>query len=289
MSRLTRAALAAFATGALFLGACSSEEPATADDSSPATENSSSESPSEPGIGDRVEAEGVAVTIDEVTEANELEWNEHLEESPDGTLSARDGGKLVLVKTTVENTWNQDFNPTCNDIDVNLHGDNDAKYGPVPNLFGYPHNKGCDGQLGVGFDEEATFVFEVPEEVTPVAFDFTLFLNSEGEPGVIRIDEVKDEADADRPEPTNDATTPERTADATTRQAPADPAPAQQEAPATTAPERGYTGAPQGEPTPLPGKTIASCASAADGLYEQGTTWFTDGTTGWTETCAAQF
>lgn len=51
---------------------------------------------------------------------------------------------------------------------------------------------------------------------------------------------------------------------------------------------RGYTGAPTGDPTPL-NRTIARCAKSSEGLYERGTTWFTDGTSGWTEYCSNNF
>lgn len=37
------------------------------------------------------------------------------------------------------------------------------------------------------------------------------------------------------------------------------------------------------------GKNIARCAKSSEGLYEQGTTWFTDGTTGWTQYCSNIF
>lgn len=36
-------------------------------------------------------------------------------------------------------------------------------------------------------------------------------------------------------------------------------------------------------------KNIARCAKSSEGLYEQGTTWFTDGTTGWTQYCSNIF
>lgn len=48
----------------------------------------------------------------------------------------------------------------------------------------------------------------------------------------------------------------------------------------------GFTEAPgHGSPTQM-NKTIASCGDP--GLHETGTTFFTDGTSGWTETCSAQ-
>ncbi|MBU4616637.1 hypothetical protein [Prescottella equi] len=46
----------------------------------------------------------------------------------------------------------------------------------------------------------------------------------------------------------------------------------------------GFTGAPNGSPAPLIGKTIDYCMT--DPSYQTGTTMFTDGTTGWTQHCA---
>ena len=56
----------------------------------------------------------------------------------------------------------------------------------------------------------------------------------------------------------------------------------------TRAGHMGYTGAPTGDPTPI-NKSIARCAKSSEGLYEQGTTWFTDGTSGWTQYCSNNF
>lgn len=53
-----------------------------------------------------------------------------------------------------------------------------------------------------------------------------------------------------------------------------------------TAPPVGYTGAPNGNPQPLVGKTIDYCMDGD--MYQKGTTQFTDGTTGWTQECAGQ-
>jgi len=46
----------------------------------------------------------------------------------------------------------------------------------------------------------------------------------------------------------------------------------------------GFTGAPNGAPAPLLGKTISYCMDQIQ--YQSGTTMFTDGTTGWTQQCA---
>ncbi|MEY8577247.1 hypothetical protein AALI21_02925 [Corynebacteriaceae bacterium 6-324] len=75
-------------------------------------------------------------------------------------------------------------------------------------------------------------------------------------------------------------------------QAPVQEAPAPVEQPAAPvqqapaeAPVRGFTGAP-GSPIVDIDKTISHCGDPM--MYETGTTFFTDGTTAWTETCSAQ-
>lgn len=62
--------------------------------------------------------------------------------------------------------------------------------------------------------------------------------------------------------------------------------PATDEQPAPGAPPVGYTGAPNGPPQPLVGKVVDYCMT--DPMYQTGTTMFTDGTTGWTQECAAE-
>lgn len=66
------------------------------------------------------------------------------------------------------------------------------------------------------------------------------------------------------------------------------PGDAAQQEPTTVAPHMGYTEFPDGPPTPIH-KTIARCAKMSDRLYEPGTTWFTDGTSGWTQYCFDNF
>ena len=55
--------------------------------------------------------------------------------------------------------------------------------------------------------------------------------------------------------------------------------------PGNTPAPRGYTGAPGTEPIRELDKQIAGCGDPA--IHERGTTFFTDGTSGWTEQCAA--
>lgn len=56
--------------------------------------------------------------------------------------------------------------------------------------------------------------------------------------------------------------------------------------PAAAAPVMGFTGAPGVDPIKPLDKTISHCGDPM--MYQTGTTFFTDGTTGWTETCSQQ-
>lgn len=94
------------------------------------------------------------------------------------------------------------------------------------------------------------------------------------------------------PEPTTvtkTVTSPESSTESTTQSTTKTPAPSTTTTRTTESSKpTGYTGAPNGEPTAI-NKTISHCAKSSQGLYEQGTTWFTDGTTGWTQYCANNF
>ena len=57
-------------------------------------------------------------------------------------------------------------------------------------------------------------------------------------------------------------------------------------APVTSAPVMGFTGAPGIDSIRPLDKTISHCGDPM--MYQTGTTFFTDGTTGWTETCSQQ-
>nr|WP_282101626.1 hypothetical protein [Corynebacterium callunae] len=65
-------------------------------------------------------------------------------------------------------------------------------------------------------------------------------------------------------------------------------APVTPQSPAATPPDQviGYTGAPSVDSPHVLDKTIESCGDIS--LHQTGTTFFTDGTSGWTETCSQQ-
>lgn len=111
------------------------------------------------------------------------------------------------------------------------------------------------------------------KEITPAPEEST----SSGAPSAIASPaEAAEQASAVEPE------TPVYEAPAEAEAPVQAPAPAPQEA----EPVIGYTEAPgQVEPQVM-GKQIASCGDPS--IHQTGTTFFTDGTTGWTENCAAQ-
>lgn len=94
------------------------------------------------------------------------------------------------------------------------------------------------------------------------------------------------------PAPPASATSSESTGPSSPSGSPESPTPGQGDdtSPAPSADDRplGLTDRQFGEPTRI-NKAIARCATRSEGLYEQGTTWFTDGTTGWTTYCSNRY
>lgn len=88
-------------------------------------------------------------------------------------------------------------------------------------------------------------------------------------------------------EPAESAAEERHTPSPTLPAAPEAPAaPAEPAEPAAPAPVVGFTGAPGHDQPRVLDKTIASCGDPA--LHQPGTTFFTDGTSGWTEQCQNQ-
>ncbi len=88
-------------------------------------------------------------------------------------------------------------------------------------------------------------------------------------------------------QPTAPQEAPHPTLGATRTPAPAEaPAPAPSPAAPESEPVVGFTGAPGVDLPQVMDKTIASCGDPT--MHETGTTFFTDGTSGWTSQCAEQ-
>ena len=144
--------------------------------------------------------------------------------------------------------------------------------------------------MQVGDTEIRTHYMDVPEGATAIRmtetlggarweFDLATELNKNTEPENLPSPKEAAEQPAQQipapaqEEPVQLAPAPVEQPAAPVEQAPAEP------------PVRGFTGAP-GSPIVELDKTISHCGDPM--MYETGTTFFTDGSTGWTETCSAQ-
>ncbi|MDV7136192.1 hypothetical protein [Williamsia muralis] len=192
-----------------------------------------------------------------------------------GDVAPRAGGKFVRVDATVENVGQVSVDLTCSwPIEVFAADATNRMFDPVDELYKLQGTPECNENLQPGFSSPMTYVFEVPESADVRIFGFADTKRDSEDPTFVVITPQTPGPLA--PTVETDAT-PEVTAEPT-YEAPI-------EAPVVSEePPIGYTAAPTGEPTPLPGKEIDYCMNGP--TYQTGTTMFTDGTTGWTQECA---
>jgi hypothetical protein len=287
-SRLSALIGAVILTGALAAGC-------TSDDSGDVGESTTSTTESIPGMGTPVKGDGATVTVNAAYETDTIRqytdgsWTTG-QERPSEEVTARDKGKFVVVETTVTNDTNRDMDLTCRStggyVDAVLQTDREALYQPIKSLYEIPGNPACNADLGSGFDSEMTWIFEIPEDREALSFNF-LSNTSDGEDtAFIRLDKLgeKPSTTAKEPEPTDapDAAAVEPEANAYTPEAQPTPEVEQYD----PDPVIGFTGAPSVDSPHVLDKEISSCGDPS--IHETGTTFFTDGTSGWTSTCAAQ-
>ncbi|WP_418346094.1 acyltransferase [Rhodococcus pyridinivorans] len=177
----------------------------------------------------------------------------------------------VGPKSITQWLWASDFYYVDADGKITKNVDtSDAEpcSGPGSNAFiDLPPNSAADGRV----------TLDIPNDAEVIGYSTT-----QGDQD-IRVEwvlpETAGEAVAEAP-PAEQAPAVEPTA------TPEQTQPAAPQPEAATAPPVGYTGAPNGAPQPLVGKTIDYCMDGD--MYQPGTTQFTDGTTGWTQECAGQ-
>lgn len=294
--------VAVAASATLALAGCSG----SSDDSGAETSSATTAQAGIPGMGVAVEGTGATVTVDNAYETDVIQtytdgsWPTG-EERPTEDLNARDGGKYVVVETTIVNDTTGDMDLTCRStggwVRAALQVRDSSIYQPIDALYDIPGNPECNSNLGAGFDADMTWTFLIPEDREPLTFKFQADSAPEGEtPTVIHLDKLGDAPDTEEsdPEPTQGATG-ESADDATAVDSAADPTPVDELAvpeaapapeAATDDPVIGFTGAPGVDHPRVLNKQVASCGDPQ--LHETGTSFFTDGTSGWTEQCSAE-
>lgn len=268
-----RFSAAAISTIALLLAGCGAE---TNDDSS----SSSSAAPSTPAetevhaLKDTVKV-GDGVTISDV----KLSTNGCGYESD----SKEDLVKFELI-ATVENRSKEEIKEALCPREINFKdsegmtsstADYDDSVEPCES-----ENKQEFNGLKPGDKRRAAVTLVAPRKTVEIAYATELIPNAQTVKWDVETEfkKLKNQPVSDSPVPTTAQSAPQETYQA----------PAPDTVTTTPTPEApiGYTGAP-GHSAPAPmDKTIASCGSAD--MYQRGTTFFTDGTSGWTQQCANQ-
>lgn len=167
---MKRLLLALAAVASLTLAGCGGG----GDSDAPADTETTSSTQAEHTVGQMMEAEGVALRVDAVTETDTIELlSDHSTADPNVTEKVREGGKYVVVDTTVRNDGTQDMDLTCSlGVQAKLVTEPQAEYGPEHELHRVPGNPGCSDYLGAGFDTTMTWIFVVPKDRKVTALGF---------------------------------------------------------------------------------------------------------------------
>lgn len=268
------------------------------------------------GMGEPVSSSGATVTVNAAFETSQIQrysngsWRAD-QPRPTESEEAADDAKFIVIQTTVVNDTEMDMDLTCSSTKSNviasLQTDPMASYRPVRDLFDIPGNPACNSYLGAGLSTEMTWIYQVPKDRTATFLKFRTLLTEDDITGV-QLDKFgqKSPATGKQPSPTtgtpagdsgdtgtsSDAITgdaggdPNPTADPGTGPASAPDSAASDNVSPAANPVIGFTGAPSVDSPHVLDKEIAGCGDPA--LHQTGTTFFTDGTSGWTESCAAQ-
>ena len=220
----------------------------------------------------------VFFTVEELTQLPECDGY-LLEASPESTNLIKATIRIATKDSEDKNFVPGDF-PVWADWSALLSDDINK---PLPSSDSCA-NEGTDpwgAPLKTGDTEIRTHYMDVPNEASALRltdrrngarWEFDL---------ATELDKATSEADAQVQQPTTAEPLPEETP---LPQPPVQETPIEQ-IPATP-PVRGFTGAPSVSEIEELDKTISHCGDPS--IHETGTTFFTDGSTGWTENCSAQ-
>lgn len=165
------------------------------------------------GMGVPVKGDGATITVtgayatDQIDLYTDGSWNAS-EGRPTTPTRERDGGRYIVVETTVRNDTSSDMDLTCRStgdyVDTALRTENDAIYQPIDSLYEIPGNPECNHNLGSGFDTPMTWAFLVPDDRTPESLLFrTGSSTRDDKVAVISLDKFGAPAsDSKRPSPT---------------------------------------------------------------------------------------
>jgi hypothetical protein len=129
-------------------------------------------------VGDAVVNYGIELTIHDVTEADSVSINQTMYEQGSGyeeytPEAADDGGKYVLVRTTVNNIGKAPLDLTCGwPIDIVLVDEDERQYEPSDSLYEVEGNPGCSDNTAPGFAKDITYPFMIPADASPYVLAF---------------------------------------------------------------------------------------------------------------------
>lgn len=133
-------------------------------------------------VGDRASNEGVVVKISKVVESDTITL-------AGARKKAGAEAKYVTLKTVVTNETKASMDLTCSLPIVNaLIDDQERRFDTIENLYEIAGNPECNAQLQPGFKDEMEFVYRVPKDAEPVAWEFYPFDLEAAEPTPALID-----------------------------------------------------------------------------------------------------
>lgn len=151
-------------------------------DSEPAAGSDVTETPNDGenvgGVGDAVENYGVELTVNDAYSDDTIPMNNSNQsnDSPNAVFDAQpapDGGKYVVVETTINNIGATSMDLTCSwPIDVVGVDDQDREFDTVDDRYKYQGNPACNDKLQPGFSSDMTYVFAIPEDAKLVGMAF---------------------------------------------------------------------------------------------------------------------
>lgn len=271
--QMLRRTVAVAAVTALFLAGCSSDTGSEVDVVDSPDPTTSTAAPEAHALGDTVNVGGVTISdIEIITEGCEF-----------STSPTRDAVKFQLL-ATVENGTSDEILQVLWPTDITFIDPDGMSVKPMDIVSGEPSCANDHPRefinMTPGEKRRAAVTVEAPVGAEEMIYSTSLIEGA----SPVRWD-IADEVSGLAASPSE----PEVTATQAATAAPATPAvsaaPSVPAAPSAP-PVIGFTEAPgHGSPTPM-NKTISSCGDPM--LHQPGTTFFTDGSSGWTQECANQ-